>query len=113
MEKPWLAQLNEIKDEDRRQTVKQLQRVWAWNHLFHSVAGDEVYLLCPGNAEVALMSNSLAGTKWLVSKPVVLSERRLCWSMCFQALAGQEMELKLSEETALDLQSLENLSSAK
>src|SRR5271166_569446 len=59
MEKPWLAQLNEIADDERRETVRQMQRGWAWTHLFRSVTGDQVYLLIPGPTEIALMSNAL------------------------------------------------------
>ena len=103
MEKPWLAQLNEIEDNEKRETVKQLQRACAWKHLFHSVPGDKVYLLVSGSVDNALMSSSSPGKKWVVSMPVVLGERRLCWSVSFEAIAGREIEVKLSEDTALDL----------
>jgi hypothetical protein len=65
-------QIEEIADEEMRRTVKEMQRAWAWNHLFRSVPGDEVYLLLPGCNDIALMSNALAGTKWVVSNPVVI-----------------------------------------
>jgi hypothetical protein len=109
MEKPWLAQLNEINDEKKRQTRKVLQRVWAWNHLFSTVPGDEVGLLVASDRdEVTLMSNSSSGMKWVVSKPVLLEDRMLCWSIPFEAVPGSKAEITLNEETSLDLQTIEN-----
>jgi hypothetical protein len=108
MEKPWLEQLNKIDVEERRQTVKQLQQVGAWNHLFKDVRGDEVYLLLPAISEIALMSTAMAGKKWVVSKAVQIGDRRLAWNLPFEAVAGQEVAVKLSKDNALDLAAIEN-----
>jgi hypothetical protein len=103
MEKPWAEQLNQIDDAQKRHTVKELQRASAWKHLFRSVPGDEVYLLIPGSSDIALMSNALAAKKWVVSMPVQIEGRRLCWSVPFEAVAGSETAINLTEDTALDL----------
>ncbi len=104
MEKSWVPQLNEITDVERRKTVEQLQLAWAWNHLFRRIPGDEVGLL---TSEDVLMCGSAAGKKWFVSKPVQIGHRRLCWSVPFEAVAGQEAAVKLTENTALDLAIIE------
>ena len=113
MEQKWRAQLNATEDEERRQTMRQLQRAVAWTHLFRSVSGDEVYLLTPGRAHTALMSNSSPGKKWVVSKPVAMGDKRLCWSLPFEAVVGEKAEIRLSEDTALDLLAIENASNSK
>jgi len=110
MEKPWLDKLKEITDEEMRRTVKEMQRAWAWNHLFRSVSGDEVYLLIPSSNDIALMSNALVGTKWIVSKPVVIDDRRRCWSIRFAAVPGDEVVVSLSEDNALYLSDIERAS---
>jgi hypothetical protein len=107
MEKPWLAQLNEIEDGEKRQTVKQLQRAWAWKHLFHIVPGDRVCLLVSGSVDNALMSSESPGKKWVVSMPVVLGERRMCWSESFEAIGGREVEVRLTGDSALDFAEIE------
>jgi len=107
MDKPWLDKLKEIADEETRRSVKEMQRAWAWNHLFRSVPGDEVYLLIAGCNDIALMSNALAATKWIVSKPVLLDDRRRCWSIRFPAIPGDEVVVTLSEDNALNLSDIE------
>ena len=106
MEKVWLAQLNDIEDDEKCKTRKVLQRVWTWNHLFRTVPGDEVHLLASESADVTLMSNSSPGTKWVISKPVLLEDRRVCWSIAFEAVAGWQAKIKLKEDSALDLQTI-------
>lgn len=108
MEKTWQIQLNQIGDEKKRQTTKVFQRVWVWNHLFRTVPGDEVGLLASESADLTLMSSTSPGKKWVASKPVPLEDRWLSWSIPFEAVAGREAKVRLSEDNALDLQTIEN-----
>jgi len=104
----YQAKLNEVDDLERRQTMRRIQLAAVWNRLFHAIRGDEVYLLVPGCSDIALMSNASAGRRWVVTKPVQISDRTVTWSVPFEAVAGEEAEVHLAESNALDLVVLDN-----
>lgn len=104
----YQARLNEVDDLERRQTMRKIQLAAVWNRLFHAIRGDEVYLFVPGCSDIALMSNASAGRRWVVTKPVQISDRTVAWSVPFEAVAGEEAEVHLAESNALDLVVLDN-----
>jgi len=102
------AQLRDIHDADRRQTVRRVQLAGVWNRLFRVIGGDQVYLAIPGCSDPALMSSAPQGNKWLVTKPVQAGGRVFCWSVPFAAVPAQEVAVNLSEHNALDLTALDH-----
>lgn len=84
-----------------------MQLAAVWNRLFHALRGDEVYLLVPGSSDIALMSNAPGGRRWVVTKPVQISDRMVAWSVPFEAVAGEETAVDVAETNALDLAALD------
>jgi hypothetical protein len=100
--------LAETEDPGKRQAIRRIQRASVWSHLFRALRGDEVYLLVPPCSGIALMSSAPAGAKWLVTKPVQIGGRPCCWSVPFQAVPGEEVEITLAEDNLLDLEALDS-----
>ena len=107
LEKTCREQLNKTRDSERRQSVRRIQLAGIWNRLFRAVRGDEVYLAAGGWSDLALMSSAPAGDKWLATKAVQLRGCPFCWSMAFEAIQGGEATVKLTEDNALDLATLD------
>ena len=109
VENVYHANLNEVSDPEKQRVLRKIQLAAVWNNLFRALRGDQVYLLIPGCSDIALMSNAPAGKKWLVTKQVQLNDRLLCWSVPFEAVAGEEVEISLTEGNVLDLASLDKV----
>lgn len=101
------AELSEIRDVEQRPIVRAVQLAGIWNRGFRVLRGDEVSLLIPGCSDIALMSSAPAGKKWLVTMAVQIGGNRFCWSVPFEAVAGEEVEVTLTETNALALASLD------
>jgi hypothetical protein len=107
----YQAKLSEVNDPEKKKALRRIQLAAAWNNLFRALRGDQVYLLIPDCSDIALMSNAPAGKKWLVTKPVQVNGRSVCWSVPFEAVTGEEVEINLTEANLLDLASLDKVPS--
>jgi hypothetical protein len=107
VEKVCREQLSKMQDPERRQTVRRIQLAGVWNRLFRAVRGDEVYLVAAGCSDLVLMTNAPPGDKWFVTKAVEIGERPFCWSVPFSAIQGGEATVKLTEDNALNLATLD------
>jgi len=107
VERVFQQKLTEMGDREKRQALRRNQLAAVWSHLFRSLKGDEVYLLVRPPSDTAFMSNVPAGAKWLVTKPVQIEGRPFCWSVPFEAVPGEEVEISLAENNVLDLEALD------
>lgn len=107
VEPAYQKKLAEIEDPGKRQVLRRIQLAAVWSHLFRALRGDQVYLLVPPCSDTALMSSAPAGAKWLVTKPVQMGARPCCWSVPFQAVPGEEVEISLTESNVIDLEALD------
>ena len=107
VEQVYQQKLAEADDPEKRQALRRIQLAGVWNHLFRALTADQVYLLVPTCTDTALMSNAPAGAKWLVTKPVQINARPFCWSVPFEAIPGEEVEITLAENNLLDLDALD------
>ena len=107
MEQVFQQKLAETNDPEKRRTLRRMQLAGVWGHWFRTPRGDEVYLVVPASSDIALISNAPAGAKWLVTKPVQINGRPFCWSVAFEAVPGEEVEIALAEGNLLDLDALD------
>lgn len=107
VEQVYQQKLAEIGNPEKRQVLRRIQLAGVWSHLFRALRGDEVHLLVPPCSDTALMSNAAAGAKWLVTKPVQINGRPFCWSVPFEPVPGEEVEVTLAENNLLALDALD------
>ncbi len=90
----------------------------AWDSVFHDIPGDRIGLLIqtvapPANSAanpnlgytVGIMSTGPSGKKWLVTRATEFHEKSVCWCIPVEVAGGKKMEIVLTVENMITLES--------
>ena len=106
--------IDEEEDPARREILRRGQMAAAWDKVFASTTGEQLYLLVPARSAkygnlvrtVVISSSGPAGRKWLTTKIAYQAERPVCWCLPLETAIGSRVEARLGRENVLDLQSI-------
>ncbi len=102
------------KDPRHRQMTRKAQMTSAWDLLFRTITGDQVYLLVSSRTEKSpsiarmfiISSNAAAGRKWLATKIAYRDGMPTCWCVAVDTAIGKSVDIVLGNDNVLDLQKL-------
>ena len=106
--------LGQERDSKQQRRIRVAQIFAAWDRLFKSITGDEVYLLFSSkgakNGELMrltlISSSAPGGRRWLATKTSSGNGAPRCWCIPIETVVGQRMKIELRKENLLDVAKL-------
>lgn len=103
----YIKELNAAEEEKRKRSLRNSQIRVNWNRVFRDITGDEVYLLTSApNVAYSVASNAPEGMKWIAAKIVQIMGEPVCWCLLVEVKFDETIEVILTEENTLDLDTL-------
>ena len=107
MQKHYKKHLEQAKNKVSKEIICSSQMMISWDLGFKGVTGDNVYLLTSAqDVAHSFQSNAPDGKKWIVTKTVMIKGKPVCWCLPIKVKFGKEIEITLTENNTLDLDSL-------
>jgi hypothetical protein len=107
MHNTYTKQFDNETDHNKRESLRITQIEATWEMGFYDIKGSDVYLLFPtSNLSQVVSANSPEGKKWVVTKWLYYQGKNICWAVPVDVGANKSINLMLTANNALDLDSL-------